>query len=62
MLEMGVNYYHQDSRDRAAGDHVLRARLIGMITRRWGLAARVDYAEHRTTDDLSVLAGPALIF
>jgi len=62
MLEAGVNYYLQDSRDTDEQFHVLRARLIGMVNRRWGLCARVDYAEHRATDDFSILAGPIVLF
>lgn len=62
MLEVGVNYYYQQNRESDAGYHVARARLIGMINRRWGLTARVDYAEHRTTDDFSILAGPVVMF
>lgn len=62
MWEAGVNYYYQQSRETREGSHVARARLIGMFNRRWGLCARVDYAEHRTTDDFSVLAGPIVLF
>jgi hypothetical protein len=64
MLEAGINYYYQDSQGLTPDENfnVLRARLIGMVTRRWGLGARVDYMEHSTSEDLSFLAGPVLIF
>ncbi|MDZ4197702.1 MAG: hypothetical protein U1E27_00290 [Kiritimatiellia bacterium] len=62
MLEAGVNYYYMDNRDTGEGYHVIRARVIGMLNPRWGLTGRVDYAEHSTTDDFSILAGPVLLF
>ncbi len=62
MLEAGLNFYRQDNRDTNESYNVVRARLIGMINRRWGLCARADYAEHQTTDDFSVLAGPVVMF
>lgn len=64
MLEAGVNYYYQDSQGLEPDKDfsVLRARLIAMLARHWGLGARVDYMEHQTTKDLSFLAGPVLMF
>lgn len=62
MLEVGVNYYYQDPEDGDEGYNVVRARLVGMFSEQWGLAARVDYQEHRGSDDLFVLAGPVWLF
>ncbi|MBU1692759.1 MAG: hypothetical protein KJ726_03445 [Verrucomicrobia bacterium] len=64
MLEAGINYYYQDSQGLKPDEdfNVLRARLIGMISRQWGLGARVDVMEHSTSKDLSFLAGPVFMF
>lgn len=64
MLEAGINYYYQDSQGLTPDKdfNVLRARVIAMVTRRWGLGARADYMEHSTSEDLSFLAGPVWMF
>lgn len=62
MLHAGVNYYYQDSRSPRKGCHVIRARMTAMRNMRWGLHGRVDYMEHQTTDDLSFLVGPIIVF
>ncbi|HOW96651.1 MAG TPA: hypothetical protein P5567_01840 [Kiritimatiellia bacterium] len=64
MLEAGVNYYYQDSQDLDPDEdfNVLRARLIAMVNRTWGVSARVDYMEHSTSDDFSGLIGPVWMF
>jgi hypothetical protein len=62
MFEAGINYYYQDSLELEDNFNVLRARLIGMVTRDWGLSARVDYSEHSTSKDRSFLVGPVFLF
>lgn len=62
MLHAGVNYYYQQMEETDESYQVLRARIIGMISSRWGLACRVDYSEHNYTDDFSVLVGPVVMF
>ncbi|MFH0953635.1 MAG: hypothetical protein V1873_04830 [Verrucomicrobiota bacterium] len=61
MLEGGVNYYYQDSQDLDEDFQVVRARLNFFFTRKWGIGARIDYAEHQTADDFSVLVGPVWV-
>lgn len=62
MLEAGFNYYYQDSLELDENFNVLRARLTGMITRDWGINARLDYSEHSTSKDRSILVGPVFMF
>lgn len=62
MLQAGVNYYYQDSRDLDENFHTLRARLVALVSPHWGILGRIDYMEHPTTDDLSFLAGPVFVF
>ena len=62
MLEAGVNYYYQDSQELDEDFNVFRARVIGMVTPRWGVGARVDYMEHSTSKDFSFLAGPVFMW
>ncbi len=64
MMEGAVNYYYQDSQDLEPDEdfQVLRARLNMFFTKTWGLAARVDYMEHQTTDDTSFLIGPTVVW
>jgi hypothetical protein len=62
MFEAGLNYYFQDSLELEENFNVLRARVIGMVTRDWGLSARLDYSEHSTSKDRSFLIGPVFLF
>lgn len=62
MLEVGVNYYYQDSQELDEDFDVLRARVIGMVNENWGIGARVDYMEHSTSKDVSFLAGPVFMW
>lgn len=62
MFEAGLNYYYQDSLELDENFNVLRARFIGMITKEWGLSARLDYSEHSTSKDRSILVGPVFLF
>ena len=62
MIESSVNYYYQDSQEQEDDDQVLRGRLNVFFNRTWGLATRVDYMQHQTSDDLSLLFGPVFVF
>jgi hypothetical protein len=62
MLSLNVKYYYQDSRDTDEGYNTVHARFGVGAGRRWGAVARLDYMEHVTTDDTSVLIGPVFVF
>ena len=54
--------YYQDSQEQDQNFNNVYLRLTTGITRRWGAALRLDYMEHTTTDDTSVLFGPVCVF
>jgi hypothetical protein len=62
MLALNVKYYYQDSRELDEDFNNVHMRLTTGFNRHWGAALRLDYMEHATTDDTSVLAGPVYVF
>jgi hypothetical protein len=62
MIQTSLKYYYQDSREIEEDFHTFRGRVTVGINEHWGIAARVDYMEHQTTDDTSFLMGPAYRF
>lgn len=62
MLGATVNYYYQDSQDLDENYQTLRGRFHVGFTRNWGGLVRVDYMEHQTTKDTSILFGPVYTF
>jgi hypothetical protein len=62
MVGLNVKYYRQDSRELDDDFDNVHVRLTTGINRHWGAALRLDYMEHATTDDTSVLLGPVCLF
>ncbi len=62
MVNFNAKYYYQDSQEQDQNFHNVHLRLTTGITRHWGAALRLDYMEHTTTDDTSVLFGPVYVF
>jgi hypothetical protein len=62
MVSTALKYYFQDSQEVDEDFHTFRCRLNASLTENWGFAARVDYMEHQTTEDTSVLFGPSCVF
>ncbi len=62
MLEGTVNYYYQISQGMDENFQVCRARLNTYFNAHWGFGVRVDYMEHQTSDDTSVMFGPVAVW
>ena len=62
MVAATVKYYYQDSREADEDYETVRARLNVGFTPHWGGVVRVDYMEHVTSDDASILLGPTYVF
>jgi hypothetical protein len=62
MLDVNVNYYYQDGQEITKDFQTVRGRFIAYLNRSWGVMARVDYMEHMSTKDTSVLFGPVAVF
>ncbi len=57
-----LNYYYQLGLGDADDHHTARFRLQHDFTRNWGAIARLDYMEHATSDDQSIMVGPVYTF
>lgn len=57
-----LKYYYQDVLDSDDAYHVARFRGNLFLTRRFGITTRFEYMEHSTSDDISFLIGPAIVF
>ena len=62
MLQTTLNYYYQDSQGVDENFQTLRGRVDVFLSRHWGFVARVDYMEHMSTRDTSLLFGPTCVF
>ena len=67
MLDAYLKYYYQDSQGDVQGRDIqdfqtVNFRLNVGITRQVGVMIRVDYMEHYSTTDSSVLIGPSFVF
>ncbi len=62
MLAATLKYYYQDSREADDDYETVRARAHCMFNGHWGAIVRIDYMEHVTSDDTSVLLGPVYVF
>lgn len=62
MVGLNVKYYYQDSQELDDNFNNVHVRLTAGLTRHWGVVLRFDHMEHATTDDTSVLLGPAYVF
>jgi len=62
MLAASANYYYQDRRDGGKDYQTLHCRMIVLLSQHWSLGTRLDYMEHPSTRDTSILAGPSYIF
>lgn len=57
-----VKYYYQDVRGSDESYHVARLRGNLFLSQRFGITTRFEYMEHSTSDDISFLIGPAIVF
>ena len=62
MAHLTAKYYLEDNLDLNEYYHVARVRGTFMFNRDIGITARVEYMEHSTSEDLSVLVGPTFLF
>ncbi|MGD9873130.1 MAG: hypothetical protein AB7T27_02560 [Kiritimatiellia bacterium] len=62
MAYLKLKYYLEDNQDLDRQFHVARGETVFMASKDVGFTVRVDYMEHTTSDDLSVLIGPAFVF
>ncbi len=61
-LGLTAKYYYQDVTDSDKSYHVARLRGNVFLTQRFGITARAEYMEHSTSDDISFMIGPAIVF
>ena len=62
ILQTTLNYNYQDSQGVDENFQTLRGRVDVFLSRHWGFVARVDYMEHMSTRDTSLLFGPTCVF
>lgn len=62
MINLNVKYYYQDSQDGNEGLNTVLSRFVVAFNPHWGAEARLDYMEHLTTDDISLMFGPVYVF
>ena len=62
MVGLNVKYYYQDSQEGKKGLNTLLSRFVVAFNQHWGAEMRLDYMEHLTTDDTSLMFGPVYVF
>ena len=62
MVGASLKYYYQDSQKLDEDYQNFRARLNVFFTEQWGAIIRLDYMEHSSTRDTSILVGPTYVF
>lgn len=62
MVTAALKYYFQDSQEIDEDFDTFRAHVNVGLTKHWGFTARLDYMEHQTTEDRSILLGPSCVF
>lgn len=62
MMSAYAKYYYQDVLDSDKTYNVARFRYNFFLSKTFGIASRLEYMEHSTSDDISFLIGPAFTF
>jgi hypothetical protein len=62
MMSAYAKYYYQDVLDSDTVYNVARFRYNVFLNKKFGIASRIEYMEHSTSEDISFLIGPVFTF